>query len=292
MNFLVNAAFHDGNPELIRPETEDDRHRFKVEELKQHFNLDIANRGNIYDSRDIKSLSNNDLGLTLFLESNEWKVDSAMESLRHHCIWRKENAILDLSFKDIPREIHSTGLFMAKGLDKSGHPLFFIQLSINPGPKELHPLIIKQFLWQCETIRNCVLKSGKRLAIIFDCRNAQVDIGLLKEILDIYTRKYPPSAEYIAFLDMSFGFKMILQVIKYFFPKYLWKKMIFIDRDTLYSMVTPQNRPKYLDGTATQLTDEQLNSCPTLNNYVKANTIDEKVYDKMRNHLSKYVSIY
>lgn len=261
--------------------------------MKQQFNLETITQSNQYDPRDIKLLANSDLGLTLFLESNDWKVNSALESLKLHCSWRRENGILDLTIDSIPREIHSTKLFMSNGLfDNSGHPLFFIQLSVNPGPKELHPLVIQHFLWSCETIRNSVIKCGKRLAIIFDCRGAQVDITLLKEILDIYTRKYPPSAEYIAFLDMSFGFKMILQVIKYFFPKYLWKKMIFIDRPTLYSMVNPENRPDYLDGLVSPSTDDRLTSCPSLADYVKSHSIDEKVYEKMKNHLTRYSTIY
>lgn len=291
MALLVNAVLTENVNEVIRTETDEDRLKFKIEELKQVCFEEVKANPNDYDPRDVKALeADSETGIMLFLESNDWKVEPALAAIKRHCSYRRENGVLDLKVTDIPVEVHQTGLFIAKGFDKAGHPLFFIRLSVSPGPKEMHQLIIKQFLLACETVRNMVLEKNKKLAIIFDCRQAQVDIGLLREILDIYTQKYPPAAEYIAFLDMNFGFKMILQIIKYFFPKYLWKKMIFIDQETLKTMVDQDNLPYYLDGKIEPLSKSEISECPNLADYAKANNIKDKVYEKMKSHLDKQLS--
>jgi len=259
---------------------------FKLRKLRELYISELEECPQKYDPRDLKIVKeNNDcFPCELFLESSNWSVDCALEAMVRHSKWRKENGVLDLKATDLPREVHQMRLFNPYGKDKNGHPTFFIQLSVPPGPKEFHPTVVRHFLWSCETVRSEVLRTGRKVAIVFDCRSAAVDIGVLRHVLDIFTTKYPPTAEYLAFLDMNFAFKMVLQVIKYFFPKYMWKRMIFINQEQLHEMIEESSLPTFLDGKSTGLSRDVLEKCPTLEDYGRQNGLSEKSIAKLKSY--------
>lgn len=257
--------------------------QIKAEKLRDSMLKELRECPAKYDSRDLKLIEDakDAFPCLLFLESSDWRVDPALEAMVRHCVWRKENGVLDLKATDLPREAHKMQLFHPFGKDRKGNPSFFIQTSVPPGPKEFHPTVVRHFLWSCETMRNNVTKVCKKPAIIFDCRSPQVDINVLRQVLDIFTSKYPPTAEYIAFLDMNFAFKMIVNIIKYFFPRHMWKRMIFINQDQLQELFDEDNLPPFMGGKCAGLPDEVLNSCPSLENYGRHQGLSEKAIAKL-----------
>lgn len=260
----------------------------KLNKLREMVLSELRDCPSKYDSRDLKVIEDSldAYPCLMFLESNEWHIDPAFEAMVRHSVWRKENGVLDLKATDFPKEIHRLYLFHPFGKDVNGNPAFFIQTSIPPGPKENHSTMLRHFLWASETIGGNVVSASKKPVIVFDCRSPQVDISLLRQVLDIFTSKYPPTAEYIAFLDMNFAFKLVVNIIKYFFPKSMWKRMIFIDQNQLRELFDEDNLPPYLGGKSIGVPEATFNLCPPFDEYYRREGVSEKGIAKIEKFFS------
>ena len=220
-----------------------------VEALRKKAKEECTSNPEKYDYRDVELLDKStEISMISYLESHAWKVQSAFETMSMHSQWRKQINLHELSVSDIPVEILQTGLFHPAGKDKFGHPLLFMRMSRCGTPKEANHLMMKYFLWSAEQMRNQVTNENHKFAMIFDCRKPQVNISLVREVLSLYTTYYPLSVAYIAFLDMNFSFKIVYQVIKYFFPKYFRQQMFTVNLATLNELIDDDNMPDFLGG--------------------------------------------
>ncbi|XP_074593521.1 motile sperm domain-containing protein 2-like [Brevipalpus obovatus] len=280
--------------ELMQKRYKDDATKISksVETLRRMAQEECAQYPEKYDSRDVELLDKStEISMISYLESHGWQIQSAFESLRSHSLWRKQVNLHDLSLSDIPLEIVQTGIFHPFGKDKFGHPLLFIRMSRCGTPKEASHLMVKYFLWSAEQMRSQVLNGSHKFAMIFDCRKPQVNLSLVREILSLYTTYYPLSVAYIAFLDMNFSFKMVYQVIKYFFPKYFRQQMFTIDLDTLKEVIDDDNMPFFIGGKQIGFSEKNLTLCPPLSEYIAENEEPSDLKEKVENFLNKVADL-
>lgn len=258
-----------------------------VEQLRLMAKEECKLNSHLYDKRDVKNLDVGEMAFISYLESSNWNLQNAFNSMSKHSIWRKENDYFDLKPIQIPREIHEIDLFYPFGKDKFGHPLLFIQTSRSNVPKEMQSSIMKHFIWSAELMRNKVLYENHKFAMIFDCRNPSVNISLLKEILFTYTTYYPLTVAYILFIDMNFSFRFIYQIIKYFFPKHFRDHMFLVNMADVSNLIDADNLPNYLGGHCSLADQPWLTDCVPLIKYAQLNDLPDCFVDKVNDYWKK-----
>lgn len=268
-------------------ESEADKIREYVEKLRSTVKEECRVNKEKYDPRDVKNLDHGYMSLVSYLESCNWQVDDAAKSMTKHSIWRKENKYFDLKATDIPREVHEMNIYHPFGFDKFGHPLLVIRTSRCAFPKEAYSIVMKQFIWAAEQLRSKVINYDHKLALVFDCRNVQINLGFLREVLTLYTTEYPLSVAYILFIDMNFSFKIFYQVIKHFFPKYLRDHMFLASSSQLDQLIDEDNLPDFLGGKLSVLDQKWLCDCVSLEKYVSMHNLPKNLVQKMADYHAK-----
>ncbi|XP_053203517.1 motile sperm domain-containing protein 2-like [Panonychus citri] len=286
MTEIIASNFQSNITRLTREEEEVNQ---AIDSLRELCLQEIATNGHLYDPNDAKIIRGGQrMSMISYLESHSWNIHDSFESVKAHCRWRKENSLCDLKATSFPRELHIHGMFHPYGYDKLGHPLLFIRLSTQTGPRELNSLVLQHFIWVAETMRDRVIESDKRFALIYDCRNPSVDIRLIKEILTIYTQHYPLSLAWVAFIEMTTSFRLMYHVIKFFFPKYIRNQMMSIDRSGLRELVDEDNIPTYLGGNSVGMDSCELENCPTTEQFVQSAGYSKELTAKTIKHFQQF----
>ncbi|XP_025016447.1 motile sperm domain-containing protein 2 [Tetranychus urticae] len=288
MTEVIAPNFQSNITRLTREEEEVNQ---AVDKLRELCLQEIAVNGHLYDPRDAKIIrSDKKMSMITYLESHSWSIQDSFEALKNHCRWRKEKSLCELKASSFPRELHLHGMFHPYGYDKLGHPLLFIRLSTQTGPRELNELVLQHFIWVGESMRDKVIESDKRFALIYDCRNPSVDIRLIKDILTIYSTRYPLSLAWVAFIEMTTSFRLMFHVIKFFFPKYIRNQMMSIDRFALRELVDEDNIPTYLGGNSTGMDQCELDNCPTFQEYSQTAGLSNELITKATKHFQQFES--
>uniref|UniRef100_A0A023G496 Putative phosphatidylinositol transfer protein pdr16 n=1 Tax=Amblyomma triste TaxID=251400 RepID=A0A023G496_AMBTT len=133
--------------------------------------------------------------------------------------WRRAMNLKDLSEETLPKAVLERGIIYPYGRDKSGSHVLVVQMKNYVKGVVPRDSAQKIFLFFVETLFN---KCGaKKVTLLLDCSDvgvANVDVELLKFLVDVFIAKYPIGLGNALIYNMPWIFNAILKMITSILP--------------------------------------------------------------------------
>ncbi|XP_077515745.1 motile sperm domain-containing protein 2-like [Amblyomma americanum] len=133
--------------------------------------------------------------------------------------WRRAMRLKDLSEETLPRAVFERGIIYPYGKDKSGCHVLVLQIKNYVKGEVQRDAVHRVFLFFVEKLFNdCGVK---KITLLMDCTDAgvaNIDIELLKFLVDAFVAKYPIRLGNALIYNMPWIFNAILKMITSVIP--------------------------------------------------------------------------
>nr|XP_039265111.1 motile sperm domain-containing protein 2-like [Styela clava] len=223
-----------------------------IAELREKFNKKFVDPPSArlakFDEHDVMRIHNDDLFALSFLHWKKEVIDDAVELAASCLEWRKENGMRDISVESIGQKYMEKGVIYIYGRDLEGHRVMcLIGRMQNKDEKDQIRQLLMFWLERLQRY-----EPGQHVTFILDTNKTamgNVDLGLIRFIIDSFTSYFPDLLEKIIILDMPWIMNAIWNIVKQWMSEEQRSKTVFCSRKDLKKYISPDQLPKSMAGT-------------------------------------------
>lgn len=184
------------------------------------------------------------------LKHSENDLKQACDMLWDIFTWRKSVGANEINEGTICMEYVNEGIFFPHGRDVDGCMLLIIKSKKHvKGVKDFEELKKIIIYWFDRIERE---ENGNKVTLFFDldgCGLSNVDMDLTNYLISLFKSFYPNFLNYIIIYQMPWVMSAAFKIIKSLLPARAVEKMKFVNKDSLKSLVTPENALECWGGT-------------------------------------------
>lgn len=187
-----------------------------------------------------------------FLAANQENVEQAKQQAFETIVWRNRMQLHELQPSCFPQEFYQMGGLYECGPDHFGLPVLCIRAKCI---RKAHLLdrMLSQFLAYRLHLLEKRLNRLEGWTFLFDCTSigfANVNLELIKFLMELLRLRYPLSLRYALVLEVPFLLNAVQKVVMAMLPEENTRLVRFVNRRQLQSYVPVARLPFYLDGTS------------------------------------------
>lgn len=162
--------------------------------------------------------------------------------------WRRAWRLHDLTEESLPRKVFERGIIYPQGKDKAGcHILVLRNKNFCKGFTEPETMK-KVFVFFAEKLYNeC---GAKKITILIDCTDcglSNVDVDLIKFMVDLFITKYPIGIGHALIYNMPWLLNAVLKLIKSIMP-HGTERLVTVKKDEILNYVDAKYLPERMGG--------------------------------------------
>ena len=231
---------------------------------------EFKNKPEDFYLEDIRSIERMDFLLQRCLIMQRKDVEASVKMAGQLLRWRKEQKLLDMSYRMFPCELSMAGGAFVYEPDKFGNRTLYLRASMCKNCAELKSTM-KDFL----TYLMCQLddpKDGATYAIIMDLTNTTLtnyDLDLLTHVVALLKEYFPVNMDYFLAVNFPWILSAVWSLIKRLIPSEKRDAVQFINSNKIFDYVDKQNCPDFLGGTCERAYKFALPEAPTTVEYLQ-----------------------
>ncbi|XP_041983932.1 motile sperm domain-containing protein 2-like [Aricia agestis] len=216
----------------------------KIAEIRMLFEAKIKdgipNPPGSFDQRDLDRVKS-DKYLYRVLEHCENNVQLAVEMLFNLMLWRKTNAVNEITEENVNAEYLRDGLFFPRGRDIDSCILFIMKSKkFVKGQKDMDALKKVIIYWFERLERE---EDGKKMTLFFDmdgCGLSNMDVDIIMYMITLLKNYYPNFVNYIIVFELPWILSAGFKIVKGILPARAVEKLRTINKDKLKDLVAPE----------------------------------------------------
>ncbi|CAH0404091.1 unnamed protein product [Chilo suppressalis] len=183
----------------------------------------------------------NDNYLQRVLNHSENDLKAATDMLWDILMWRKTVGANDINESNIRMEYAKDGVVFPHGRDVEGSLIFIIKSKQHVKGQKDFEEIKKLFIYWLDRIER--EENGNKITLFFDmegCGLSNMDMDLIKYVINLFKFYYPYFLNYIVIYQMPWVLNAAFKIVKSLLPAKAVERMRFANKDTLKSVVAPE----------------------------------------------------
>ncbi|XP_064472808.1 motile sperm domain-containing protein 2-like [Ornithodoros turicata] len=221
----------------------------QIRDLRQHF-LDTWNEeDDLYYPDDVKRLRESDDFCRRVITHVRLDMTIAHKLLNYSLKWRKFVNIQDVKEEKLMKEIFQRAALFPYNKDKCGCHILMLRLKLYS--KNLVPSeeLKQTLLFFLEKMYNEI--GAKRITMLFDCTDAgigNVDLDMVRFILNTFLKRYPLGMGYVIVYDMPWLFTAAWKIIKGWLIPEAAARIKMVNKDQIKEYIDEKNLPVRMGG--------------------------------------------
>lgn len=222
----------------------------QIRELRQHF-LDTWNEeDDLYYPQDVKRLRESDDYCRRVITHVRLDMGLAHKVVSYSLRWRRHVNVLDIKEEKIMKEVFERGALFPFNKDKNGCHILMLRLKLYS--KSLVPAeqVKQTMLFFLEKLYTEM--GTKRVTMVFDCTDAgigNVDLDMVRFILNVFLKRYPMGLGYVLVYDMPWLFTAAWKIIKGWLIPEATARIKMVNKEEIKEYVDVKNLPVRMGGT-------------------------------------------
>lgn len=187
--------------------------------------------------------------LKRILSHSDKDAKEAADVLWDILTWRKNVGASDINESNIRMDYVNQGMFFPRGRDLDGCLLLTLRSKMHvKGQKDYEELKKIMIYWFDRLERE---ENGNQITMFFDMDGAglsNMDMELIKYLIMLFKLYYPNFLNYIVIFNMPWVLNAAFKVVKTLLPAKAVERMRFVNKDTLKTVVAPEQALKCWGG--------------------------------------------
>jgi hypothetical protein len=208
-------------------------------DLRNSFEAKLKESPQDFNSLDLERVKDDNY-LKRILSHEEGDIKNSTEMLWDILNWRKTVGANDINESNIRMDYVREGIFFPRGRDIDGRLLLIIKSKMHvKGQRDFEDIKKILIYWLDRIERE---ENGKKITMLFDmegCGLSNMDMELIKYLINLFKHYYPYFLNYIIVYQMPWVLNAAFKVVKSLLPARAVECMKFVDKNTLKTVVTP-----------------------------------------------------
>lgn len=215
-------------------------------------------------------------------------IEDVVQSLIECLIWRKSAQVNDLSGKDFPDQLYSSGV-TTLGTDGLGVTCVYIRVKLHKKVDPAwSPLIVSFVNYVFEKLDKDM--KGRPIGLVIDLSGAGLanfDMENNVQLITLFSKYYPMSCRYLWLYEASWLVRPALMVMLRMIPTKYQKLVKLMDKKQAFELMGIEGLPDFMGGMTKTSMWPVPEDAPSLETVAERLKISESGLKKMRDYLAR-----
>jgi hypothetical protein len=191
-----------------------------------------------------------DFSILRFLRGNKGVLETTVDKLVRHAIWRRERAVSDITASSVQVEIDKNKV-VPRGAAKDGRPAFWVLVRRHSKADRDIETMYKFIVHCIEMTMKRVIANDERYCLVFDLRGfalSCMDYDVVKMLVGILQNNYPETLDRAIIVESPFVFSACWAIIRPWLDPVTVSKIIFTSYEDVGKYIAESEWPaEYVD---------------------------------------------